>query len=104
MGLSLEFRVRSVSLLPGSIFSKLWSNVHLWDDVQNTNSAMGTEGQGHSSRSRVRVQSISPLPLEGFSFNFGQMRYVLSCEMMCRIHSSTMKTHKVTVQGHRFEP
>ena len=40
------------------------------------NSAMGT--QGHSSRSRVwarefRVHSISPLPLEGFSFNFGQM-------------------------------
>ena len=24
--------------------------------------------------------------------------------MMCRTHSSTMQTHKVTVQGHEFEP
>ena len=70
-----------------------------------------------------RVRSVSQIPVEEFSLNFGQMftlvrrcaesitqpcrliiKVTVQGEMMCRTHSSTMQTHKVTVQGHRFEP
>ena len=50
-----------------------------------------------------RVCSISPIPLEGFSLNFGHMlasvrRYAELITQPCR-HKV-----KVTVQGHMFEP
>ena len=66
-----------ISFTPGRIFSKLWSNVHLWDDVQNPLLSHGDS----RTRSQFKVASLSPvfcvhsistLPLEGFSFNFGQ--------------------------------
>ena len=50
------------------------------------------------------VRSISPIPLEGFSLNFGRMfASVRRCaelslsETMCRTHNSTMPTQG---QGH----
>ena len=50
-----------------------------------------------------RVRSISPIPLKGFSLNFGHMfasvrRYAELITQPCR-HKV-----KVTVQGHRFAP
>ena len=50
-----------------------------------------------------RVRSVSPIPVEGFSLNFGQMfTLVRRCEELisqpCRLKV------KVTVQGHGFEP
>ena len=67
-----------ISFTPGRIFSKLWSNVHLRDDVQNPKLSHGDsrtrpQFKVASLSPEFRVYSISPLPLEGFSFNFGQM-------------------------------
>ena len=50
-----------------------------------------------------RVSSVSPIPVEGFSLNFGQMftlvrRCAESIPQPCRLKV------KVTVQGHGFEP
>ena len=76
MGFSLEFRVRSVSPLPLGGFSLNFGQMFTCGTMCRThNSAMGTQGQGHSSSlsPEFHVHSISPLPLEGFSFNFGQM-------------------------------
>ena len=75
---ALNFVSALYLLYPGRIFSKLWSNVHLWDNVQNPYLSHGdsrTRSQFKvvSLSPEFRVHSISPLPLEGFSFNFGQM-------------------------------
>ena len=54
MGLSLEFRVRSVSPIPLGGFSLNFGQMFTCGTMCRThNSAMGTQGQGHSSRSRV---------------------------------------------------
>ena len=100
-GLSLEFRVHSVSPIPvEDIFFKLWSNVHLSETMcRINNSTMPTQGQGHSSRSWVwALNFMSTLYLlytwGGFSLNFGQM---FTCGTMCRTHNSAMGTQG---QGH----
>ena len=50
-----------------------------------------------------RVRSISPIPLEGFSLNFGRMfASVRQCAEL--ITQPCRHKVKVTVQGHRFEP
>ena len=48
-----------------------------------------------------RFRSVSPLPLGGFSLNFGQMftsvgQYAESIALRLKV--------KVTVEGHEFEP
>ena len=64
--LSLEFRVRSVSPLPLGGFSLNFSQMFTRGTMCRThNSAMGTQGQGHSSRSRV------------WALNFVSTRYLL---------------------------
>ena len=50
-----------------------------------------------------RVRSVSPIPVEGFSLNFGQVFTLVrqcaeSLTQPCRLKV------KVTVQGHVFEP
>ena len=49
------------------------------------------------------VRSVSPLPLEGFSLNFGQMfTSVGQCaEPISQPYGLKVK---VTVEGHKFEP
>ena len=49
-----------------------------------------------------RVRSVSPLPLGGFSLNFGQM---FTCGTMCAepITQPWGLKDKVTVQGREFE-
>ena len=96
-----------ISYTRGRIFFKLWSYVCLSETMCRTyNSTMPTQGQGNSSRSQVclefRVRSLSPIPMEGFSLNFGQMftlvrRCAESITQPCRLKV------KVTVQGHGFE-
>ena len=53
-------------------------------------------------RLEFSVSSVSPIPVEGFSLNFGQMfalvrRYAESITQPCQLKV------KVTVQGHGFE-
>ena len=97
-----------ISFSPGRIFSKLWSNVHL----------SGTMCRIHNSAQRTRsrlqlkvtslslefgVSSISPLPLEGFSLNVGQM---FASVRWCAepITQLCWLKVKVTLEGHPFEP
>ena len=107
MGLSLEFHVRCVSPLPLGGFSVNFGQMFTCGTMCRThNSAMGTQGQGHSSRSRVwalNFMSTWYLLYPWSDFLLILVKCLLS-EMMCRTHSSTMQTHKVTVQGHGFEP
>ena len=66
MGLSLEFRVHSVSLLPLGWFSLDFGQMFICGTMCRIyKSAMGTQGQGHSSRSRV------------WALNFVSTRYLL---------------------------
>ena len=59
MGLSLEFHVRSVSPLPLGRFSLNFGQMFTCGMMCRTHtSAMGTQGQGHSSRSRVRALNL----------------------------------------------
>ena len=95
-----------ISFIPGRIFSKLWSNVHLSGTMCRThNSALRTSGQGHSWRSQVWALNLVSAP---FSFTPGRIFFklwwnVCLSEMMCRTHSYADKV-KVTVEGHQFEP
>ena len=59
-------------------------------------------GQGHGLSIEFRVRSISPIPLEGFSLNFGHM---FASVRQCAEPITQPCRHKVkvTVQGHRFE-
>ena len=59
------------------------------------------QGQGFGLEFRVR--SISPIPLEGFSLNFGHMfASVRRCAEL--INQPCRHKVKVIVQGHKFEP
>ena len=96
----------SISYTSGRIFFKLWSKVHLSETMcRINNSTMPTQGKGHSSRSclslEFRVGSVSPLPLGGFSLNFGQM-FTLVIQCAEPITQPCWLTVKVKVQGHRF--
>ena len=60
-------------------------------------------GQSHGLSLEFRVRTISPIPLEGFSFSFGHMfASVRQCAEL--IIQPCRHKVKVTVQGHRFEP
>ena len=50
-----------------------------------------------------RVHSVSPIPVEGVSLNFGQM-FTLVRGCVESITQSCLLKVKVTVQGHVFEP
>ena len=90
------------------IFIKLWSNVRLSESMFRTH----VNHANSRSRSLVKVmglslefcvRSISPIPLEGFSLNFGHMfASVRWCAAL--ITQPCWHKVKVTVQGHRFEP
>ena len=98
-----------ISYTPGRIFFKLWSYVCLSETMCRTHkSTMPTQGQGHHVKVigfsfEFRVRSISPIPLEGFSLNFGHM---FASVRRCAEPITQPCRHKVkvTVQGHRFEP
>ena len=90
------------------IFIKLWSNVRLSESMCRTH----VNHANSRSRSQVkviylslefRVRSISPVPLEGFSLNFG---HIFAPVRWCAELITQPCRHKVkiTVQGHRSEP
>ena len=67
-----------ISFSPGRISFKLWSYVCLSETMcRNHNLTMPTQGQSHNSRSQVWAlnftSALYPIPVEGFSLNFGQM-------------------------------
>ena len=84
-----------ISYTSGRIFFKFWSNVHLSETICNiNNSTMPIADSRSRSQFKVmglslefRVRSVSPLPLGGFSLNFGRM---FTCGIMCRTHNSAM--------------
>ena len=49
------------------------------------------------------VRSVSPIPVEGFSLNFGQMFTLVRQFAESITHPCRLKV-KMTVQGHGFEP
>ena len=74
MGLSLEFRVRSVSPLPLGGFYLNFGQMFTYGTMCRTHySAMGLKDKVTSLSPEFRLHSISPLLLEGFSFNYGQI-------------------------------
>ena len=107
MGLSLEFHFRSISPMPLEGFSLNFG--HMFASVRQC-AELITQPCRHKVKSQFkftglslefRVRSVSPIPVEGFSLNFGQMftlvkRCAESVTQPCRL--------KVTVQGHGFEP
>ena len=88
----------------GKIFIKLWSNICLSESMCRTHkSAMPAQGQGHRSRSWVwalNFMSISPIPLEGFSLNFGHM---FASVRRCAELITQPCWHKVKVTGLSLE-
>ena len=89
-----------ISYTPGRIFFKLWSYVCLSETMCRThNSTMPTQGQGHSSTSRVwTLNFVSAL----ISYTSGRIFFKLwsnghLSKTMCRINKSTMPTQG---QGH----
>ena len=107
MGLSPEFLVRSVSLLPLGGFSLNFGQMFTYGTMCRTHKTQpwGLK-DSHSLRSRV------------WALNFVSTCYLLYpwkdfllILVKClpqwndvQNHSLTMQTHKVTVQGHEFEP
>ena len=97
-----------ISYTSGRIFFKLWSNVYLSETMcRINNSTMRTRSRSQvkviGSSLIFRVRSISPIPLEGFYLNFGQMFASLRrCAQL--ITQPCRQKVNVTVQGHRFEP
>ena len=79
MGLSLEFCVRSISPIPLEGFSLNFG--HMFSSVRRC-AKLITQPRRHKVKGKFkvtglslgfRVHSVSPLPVEGFSSNFGQM-------------------------------
>ena len=91
-----------ISYTPGRIFFKLWSYVCLSETMCRINNSTMSRSM---SRFKVmglslefRFRSVSPLPLGGFSLNFGQMfTKVGQC-------AEPITQVKVTVEDHKFEP
>ena len=88
-----------ISYTSGRIFFKLWLNVHLSETMcKINNSTMPTRSRSQFKvmglSLEFHVRSVSPLPLGGFTLNFGQM---FTWGTMCRTHSSAMGTQG---QGH----
>ena len=104
MGLSLEFRVRSVSPLPlGGLSLNIGQMFTCGTKCRTHNSAMRPQGQCQGREFEPWIScplNISFTP--GRIFFYFWSNICLS-EMMCRTSGSTMQIHKVTVQGHGFE-
>ena len=109
MGLSLEFRVRSIFSIPlegfslnfGHMFASVRQCAELITQPCQHKVKVTVQGQGLSLEFCVR--SVSPIPVEGFSFNFGQVfTLVRRCAELITQPCQLMV--KVTVQGHGFEP
>ena len=109
MGLSLEFRIHSVSPLPLGGFSLNFGQMFTCGTMCRThNSAMGTQGQGHSSRSWVRALNFVSTrylfyPWKDFFFNFGQMfASVKWCAepvaQPCRLTRSQLKVTSLSLE------
>ena len=79
MGLSLEFRVCSISPIPLEGFSlnfgQMFTLVRRCAEsiTQPCRLKVKVTVQGHGLSIEFCVRSVSPLPLGGFSLNFGQM-------------------------------
>ena len=102
MGLSLEFRVRSVSSIPLEGFSLNFG--HMFASVKRC-AELITQPCLHKVKVtglslEFRVRSVSPIPVEGFKrwSNVHLRRCAESITQPCRFKV------KVTVQGHGFEP
>ena len=90
----------SYSFYPGKIFFiKLWPNVYLRETMCRTHDSATQDSRSQFKVMGValefRVRSISPLRLEGFSLNFGQMliavrRCAEPMDQLCRLN---VKTH-----------
>ena len=107
MGLSLEFRVHSISPIPQEGFYLNFD--HMFASVRQR-SELITQPCRHRVKFKVtgfslefHVRSVSPIPVEGFSLNFGQMFTLVSRCAESIIQQCRLKV-KVTVQGHGFEP
>ena len=85
-----------ISYTSGRIFFKLWSNVHLSEmTCRISNSTMPrSQFKVLGLSLEICVHSVSPLPLGGLFLNFGQ---IFTCGTMCRTHYSAMGTQG---QGH----
>ena len=109
VGLSLEFLVRSISPIPLEGFSlnfgHMFASVRRCAELitQPCRHKVKVTVQGHGLSLEFRVRSISPIPVEGFSLNFGQI-FTLVRQCAESITQPCRLKVKVTVQGHRFEP
>ena len=107
MGLSLEFRVGSISPIPleGNClnFGCMFASVRLCAELitQLCRHKLKVTVQGLSLE--FHVHSVSPIPVEGFSLNFGQM-FTLVRRCAESISQPCLLKVKVTVHGHVFEP
>ena len=93
-----------ISFTPERIFSKLWLNVHLSGKMCRThNSALRSQLKVTSLSLEFGLGFVSPLALEGFSLNMGQM---LTSVRWCAepITQLCWLKVKVTIEGHQFEP
>ena len=97
-----------ISYTPGRIFFKLWLYVCFSESMCRTyvvhaNSRSRSQVKVMGLSLEFRVRSISPIPLEEFSLNFGHM---FASMWQCAELITQLCRHKVkvTVQGHRFEP
>ena len=109
MGLSLEFRVRSISPIPLEGFSLNFG--HMFASVTRC-AELITQPCRHKVKVTVqvtglslefRVRSVSPIPVEGFSLNVGQTYTLVRQCAESKTQPCRLKV-KVTVQGHGFEP
>ena len=105
MGLSLEFHVRSISLILLEGFSLNFG--HMYALVRRC-AELVTQPCRHKVKAtglslEFRIPSVSPIPVEGFSLNFGQMFTVVRRCVESITQPYRLKV-KVTVQGHGFEP
>ena len=113
MGLSHEFHVRSVTPLLLGRFSLNFAQMFTCGMMCRThNSAMGTQGQGHSSRSQVWALNFVSTryllyPLKDFLLNFGQMfASVKWCAepiaQPCRLTRSQFKVRGLSLESRIF--
>ena len=97
MGLSFEFRVRSISPIPLEGFS--FDFGHMFASMRRC-AELITQPCRHTFKVtslslEFRVRAVSPIPVEGFSVKFGQ---IFTSGKMCRTHNLGMGTQG---QGHR---
>ena len=109
MCLSLEFRVRSISPIPMEGFSlnfgHMFASVRRCAELitQPCHNKVKSQFKVTGLSLEFRVRSVSPISVEGFSLNFGQM-FTLVRQCAESITQPCRFKVKVTVQGHVFDP